>query len=52
MEGLAEFRAVIWRMAPAVLDAVAAFAYGMQRITEAFEAYDQRQAGGRRRGDP
>lgn len=28
-------------MAPAVLDAVAAFAYGMSRITDAFEAYER-----------
>lgn len=32
-------------IAPAVLDAVAAFMYGMTRLTDAMEAYGRRELG-------
>lgn len=42
---------MVWEIAPAVLDAVAAFAYGMSRITEAFEAHERMRASGNPKED-
>jgi hypothetical protein len=38
-QSFVEFRAMVAEIAPAVLDAVASFMYGMTRLVDAMEAY-------------